>query len=176
MTTYRFHTAATLDGFLATDDDSLDWLFVHQQDNDVVEAMMPEIGAIVMGATTYRWLLAHLEQTGEAWYYAVPAFVFTHGTFEPIDPTVRFVSGTPTEHRSAIEAAAGDRDVWVMGGGGLAAEFADAGMLQRLEVSIAADVIGSGRPLFTRAYRLALREAVKNGDFVHTVYDVLGPA
>ena len=68
MTKGVFYTATTLDGYIADENDSLDWLFVQDQDengplnyDDFIEG----IGAIVMGRTTYEWVLAHLQKTGE---------------------------------------------------------------------------------------------------------------
>ncbi|WP_148613858.1 dihydrofolate reductase family protein [Nocardioides rubriscoriae] len=175
MTRYRYYTAASLDGFLADEHDSLAWLFVQEQDDPAHhDTFMTGIGATVMGATTYGWLVDHLADTGEPWPYEIPCFVFTHRTWEPLAESVRFVSGTPGGHRSAIEVAAAGRDVWVVGGGGLAADLADAGMLDEAEVSIAPVTLGSGRPLLPGRFDLRLRAAERNGAFLVATYDVLG--
>ncbi len=58
-----YYTASSLDGFIATNEDSLDWLF--QLGNPVdssYPAFIAEVGALAMGASTYRWLLSHAEQ------------------------------------------------------------------------------------------------------------------
>ena len=122
MTRYTYFTATTLDGFLADEHDSLDWLFEQHGDPDAgpgahgdVDTFLAGIGALVMGATTYRWVVDHLREAGEAWPYAVPTFVFTHRDLEPAADTVAFVSGAPADHRAAVEEAAGARDVWVVG-------------------------------------------------------------
>ena len=67
-----YYTATTLDGFLADENDSLDWLFV--QDIDEEGAMnytefIANVGAMVMGRTTYEWVRDHLADTGESWGY-----------------------------------------------------------------------------------------------------------
>jgi dihydrofolate reductase len=179
MTRFRFHTATTLDGFLADEHDSLDWLLSQPLDDEPGapgrhEDLMADVGALAMGATTYAWLVDHLRTTGDPWPYAQPSFVFTHRTFEPLGD-VTFVSGPPTEHRAALERAAGGRDVWVVGGGGLASDFAAAGMLDEVLVSIAPVTLGAGRPLFPRAFDLRLRELGRNGAFAVATYDVVGP-
>ena len=62
-----------------------------------------------------------VEAGDEPWYYADYAvFVFTHRELDPIHPGVRFVAGTPAELRATIEEAAGEKGVWVVGGGDLA--------------------------------------------------------
>lgn len=180
MTRYRYYTAATLDGFLADEHDSLDWLFTQTLDDTPgtpgrYEDFITEVGALVMGATTYAWIGDHLRKTGEAWSYTQPCFVFTHRAFEPLGNGITFVSGTPGEHRASIEEAAGDRDVWMVGGGALAADFAESGMLDEVLVSIAPVTLGAGRPLFPRPFDLRLRDLGRNGAFAVATYDVVGP-
>ena len=108
-----------------------------------------------MGRTTYEWVLAHLEKTGEKWPYTQPCWVFTHADLEPIADNVRIVAGKPDEHHEAIAAAAGDKDIWVVGGGDLAAQLADAGLLDEVILYIAPVTLGAGRPLFPRPLRPA---------------------
>lgn len=173
-----YYTATTLDGFLADPDDSLDWLF--EQDVDPAgaggyEDFIRGIGSIAMGATTYQWVLDHLERSGEDWAYDVPCRVFTHRDLAPVTPDVRIVAGDVREHHAEMAAAAGDRDVWVVGGGDLAGQFADAGLLDRIVVSIAPVTLGAGRPLFPRRHDLALVDVARNRDFVVATYDVRGP-
>lgn len=47
-------------------------------------------------------------------------------------------------------AAAGERDLWVVGGGNVASQFADKGLLDELLVTIVPVVLGEGKPLFDR--------------------------
>ena len=72
-------------------------------------------------------------------------------------------------------AAADGKDVWVVGGGGLAADFAEAGHLDRLMLSIAPVTLGAGRPLFPRPFDLRLVELARHGVFACAIYDVVGP-
>ena len=178
MTRTVYYTAATLDGFLADEQDSLDWLFV--QDNDPAGPMgytefIAGVGALAMGATTYEWVVAHGLRTGEPWGYDVPCFVFTHRDLEPVADSVRMVSGPPGDVHAELAAAAGERDVWVVGGGDLAAQFAEAGHLDEVQVSIAPVTLGVGRPLFPRRFDLRLTRLERNGDFACAWYDVVGP-
>ena len=88
-------------------------------------------------------------------------------TFEPIDGATSGSSRatSPTVHAEMVEAAGG-KDVWVVGGGDLAAQFAEAGLLDELMVSIAPVTLGAGRPLFPRKFDLELTELARNGAFV----------
>lgn len=178
MTGYRYYTATTLDGFLADDQDDLSWLLRQPIDADGPMnhgEFINGIGAIVMGATTYEWLLRHELGDGAPWPYQVPTYVFSHRDLTPATAAVHLVSGPPAEHRAAIESAAQGRDVWVVGGGDLAAAFAAVGMLDEIIVSIAPVTLGSGRRLLGGAYDLALTEFDRNGAFLCARYDVVGP-
>ena len=132
------------------------------------------VGALVMGATTYRWVLEHGRRTGEPWGYTQPCFVFTHRDL-PAPQGVRLVSGGVQEHWADIASAAGDADVWVVGGGELAGAFWDAGHLDRLMVSIAPVTVGAGRPLLPRRLQLRLTRVERNRAFACCWYDVAGP-
>jgi dihydrofolate reductase len=178
MTRVVFYTATTLDGYLADEHDSLDWLFVQDQDESGpmnYKDFIGGMGAMVMGATTYEWLVAHLAKTGEKWMYDIPAYVFTHRRLEPIGDDIRFVSGAVAEVYDEIASAAGDRDLWMVGGGDLAAQWAEAGHLDELVVSIAPVTLGAGRPLFPRRFDLKLVELAQNRAFACASYEVVGP-
>jgi dihydrofolate reductase len=105
----------------------------------------------------------------------MPTFVFTHHDPVLVAENIAVRGGSPAEHRAELEAAAAGKDVWVVGGGDLAAQFADAGMLDEMIVSIAPVTLGSGRPLFTRPYDLELLELDRNRAFACARYRVVGP-
>ena len=76
-------------------------------------------------------------------------------------------------HEALVTAAAG-RDVWVVGGGDLAAQFAEAGLLGEVVVSIAPVTLGAGRPLFPRPFDFELVEFDRNRAFLCARYAVRG--
>jgi dihydrofolate reductase len=171
-----YYTATTLDGFIADAQDSLDWLFV--QDIDEAgpmnyTAFIADVGALAMGATTYEWVRARVEAGTDKWSYPMPTAVFTHRDLPGIDGAdVRFVRGGVAAVHADL--AAGGRDVWVVGGGDLAGQFADAGLLDEIVVSIAPVTLGAGRPLFPRRYALRTLEVAHNGAFACVRYAVEG--
>jgi dihydrofolate reductase len=100
---------------------------------------------------------------------------------QPVVPGVdiRFASGDVREVWPQIRDAAGDRDVWIVGGGDLAGQFADAGLLDEIRVSIAPATLPSGKPLLPRslgADRLELRAVRQAGAFAELTYAVTGGA
>ncbi|QWF23346.1 dihydrofolate reductase family protein [Nocardioides sp. LMS-CY] len=173
-----FYTATTLDGFLADEHDSLDWLLSQPIDDDGpfnYQAFMTDVGAIAMGATTYEWVLAHHVDQGEKWFYEQPSWVFTHRDLRRVADNITLTSAPVAEAHAAMAAAAGGRDIWMVGGGDLAAQFAEAGLLDEVVVSIAPVTLGAGRPLFPRRFDLELIEHDRNQAFLCARYRVVGP-
>jgi dihydrofolate reductase len=179
----QYYTATTLDGFIADPSNSLDWLFSRQRDDDGMlsyERFMTGVGAIAMGSTTYEWILDH-EFAGKdpsewKWPYDIPSWIFTHREVQVVpNARIEIVSGDVAPvHREMVEAAGG-RNVWVVGGGDLAGQFADAGLLDELLVTIAPVTLGAGAPLLPRRLELRLEEVGQNGDFACARYSVVRP-
>lgn len=152
----QYYTAASLDGFIATEDDSLDWLFpLGELGATSYPEFIKDVGALAMGAATYEWMLRNADRvaadTGAAWPYEQPAWIFTHRTLPPIQgAALRFVHGDVRPVHAEMRAAAGRKNIWVVGGGDLAGQFHDAGLLDELIVQIGSVTLGKGKPLFPR--------------------------
>jgi dihydrofolate reductase len=179
----QYYTASTLDGFIATEDDSLEWLFPLGDVNETsYPAFIAQVGALAMGASTYEWMLRHAlnvaTQMGSAWPYAQPTWVFTHRRLPAVPGAdVRFVQGDVRPVHAAMRSAAGGKNLWVVGGGDLAGQFHDAGLLDELIVQVGSVTLGRGKPLFPRrlgsaALRLASVRQVGTG-FAELNYTVV---
>jgi dihydrofolate reductase len=99
--------------------------------------------------------------------------VFTHRDLRVVpDASVEFTSD-PVEivHARMVEAAGG-KNVWLVGGGDLVGQFADAGLLDEVIVYVAPVTLGAGKPLLPRHVELRLEETARNGDFVTVRYSV----
>jgi dihydrofolate reductase len=152
-----YFTAATLDGFLADANHSLEWLFQFQppEGEDDYKEFIKDIGALAMGSSTYEWLLRHeIFKEGEPpkpWFYAQPTWVFSSRELRPVpDADIRFVKGDVRPVHAEMVKAAGGKNLWIVGGGGLAGRFYDAGLLDELVITIASVTLGSGMPLLPR--------------------------
>jgi len=176
-----YYTASSLDGFIADPADSLAWLFAqtHEDPDDPVlrhDGLMARVGALAMGATTYTWIRDRVVAGAESWPYDVPTWVLTHRDLPGVaGADVRFASGDVVALHPELEASAAGRDLWVVGGGDLAGQFADAGLLDDLVVSFAPVTLGEGRPLLPRRLQLRLDVHLGAGDFVCARYLVDGP-
>lgn len=167
----QYYAAASLDGFIATEDDNLDWLTGYQGSYEGAEVepgkgsydeFYEGVGATVMGSTTYEWILREVRAKPEGrpvldeWPYAgKPTWVLSSrelemppGDAEANDVRIRNAS-VPDLHEEML-ASAGDRNLWIVGGGPVASQFADEGLLDELLVTVVPVALGTGRPLFER--------------------------
>lgn len=152
----QYYTATSLDGFIATEDDSLDWLFPLGDVNDTsYPEFIKDVGALAMGSTTYEWMLQHadevIEEVGSAWPYTQPAWIFSSRKLPTIEGAdIRFVQGDVQPVHTVMRKAAGSKNIWVVGGGDLAGQFFDAGLLDEIIVQVGSVTLGKGKPLFPR--------------------------
>lgn len=169
----QYYTATTLDGFIADQNHSLDWLFTREQDRDgplSYTSFIAGIGALAMGANTYTWVLEHEQGT---WPYELPCWVFTHRDLPVADERIELTADDVGAVHERMRAAAGDRNVWVVGGGDLAGQFAERGLLDEVIVYVAPVTLGAGAPLLPRHVELRLEELARNGDFACARYAVV---
>jgi dihydrofolate reductase len=113
------------------------------------EAFLADVGALVMGSRTYQFLV----EQNIAWTYAErPAFVFTQRTWPKIaGADVRFVHGDVRALYPQLLAAAGTRNLWLVGGGQLAEQFQRHGLIDELWLSVIPVVLGAGQSAFGSA-------------------------
>ncbi|XAS69130.1 dihydrofolate reductase family protein [Micrococcaceae bacterium Sec5.7] len=149
MSRLQYFVASSLDGFIATADDDLAWLLQFDGfdgGKKSYESFMEDVGCIVMGGETFNWIMAH--ESGSWPYPATPCWIFTHHELAaPPGSDITFVRGDVREFIQDFRNDAGGKNVWVVGGGDLASQFADAGLLDELIVSIIPVVLGTGKPL-----------------------------
>ena len=178
----QYYTASSLDGFIAGPNDSLDWLFPLGNIEDTsYPTFIRDVGAIAMGSATYAWMLRHLigpdADHPQPWPYQQPTWVFTSRTLPSVTGAdIRFARGDVRPVHRVMAHAAGERNVWIVGGGDLAGQFYDAGLLDEMYVQIGSVTLGAGKPLLPRAItspplRLVSVKAVGTG-FAELHYEV----
>lgn len=156
MTKTQYYTASSLDGFIATEDDSLEWLFpLGDLNASSYPAFIAEVGALAMGSSTYEWMLRNADQvateTGSPWPYTQPAWVFTTRQLPVVEAAdIRFVKGDVHEVHKAMRAAAGPKNIWIVGGGDLAGQLHDAGLLDEIIIQVGSVTLGKGKQIFPR--------------------------
>jgi dihydrofolate reductase len=168
------HMAASLDGFIARKDGSVDWLETSDEfaggenmDPEFVQAFLETIDCYVMGSRTYETALAY-ESKGLGWAYGdKPTFVLTSRTLPKVRDSVEFYSGDLAQ---LIDGRLKQvfRSIWVVGGGAVAGECLRRGMADEVRFSIMPVVIGEGVAFFDGldrdvALHLVEVKAYKNG-------------
>jgi dihydrofolate reductase len=161
----QYYCAASLDGFIAESDDTLDWLMKYEgsfegegaepgpmSGGGSYERFYEGVGALVSGSTTYEFVLDHLGEDG--WpYRGKPCWVLSSRDLpvpevEGVD--VRIANAPVADLYEEMIAAAGERNLWVVGGGNVASQFADEGLLDEVLVTVVPVGLGEGKPLFDR--------------------------
>jgi dihydrofolate reductase len=156
-----YFAAATLDGYIADADDGIDWLTGFEPNYEgtgeevkgSIDDFIEGTGALVMGSSTYEFILGHSWPYGNrtTWVLTSRELPVAEGA------DVRFHNGPVADIHPEMLEAAGERNLWVVGGGPVASELADAGLLDELWVTIVPIALGDGKPLFSRPIKKAMR-------------------
>ena len=178
------HMAASLDGFIARKDGSVDWLETsdHFERGDTmppefVEAFLKTIDCYVMGSRTYETAL-RFEGQGLGWPYGdKPTFVLTRRDLPRARDTVELYSGDLAQLVNG-RLRPTFRAIWVVGGGAVSTECLRLGLADEVRYSILPVLIGDGVPFFEKLDRdvslhLAEVKAYKSG-MVELCYEVRG--
>lgn len=176
------HMAASLDGFIARRDGSIDWLETSDEfpgglalDPETVEEFLATIDCYVMGSRTYETALA-FEAKGLGWSYGdKPTFVLTRRDLPRTRDNVEFYSGDIAQ-LVAGRLRPAFRAIWIVGGGAVSAECLRLGLADELRYSILPILIGDGIPFFGKidgdiALHLIEVDAYKSG-MVELRYEV----
>ncbi|MBP6630309.1 MAG: dihydrofolate reductase [Kofleriaceae bacterium] len=162
----RGYLATSFDGFIAGPNHELDWLGAPPGDRSLpagvlgFEAFMAEVGAMVMGRTTYDVVEAMAQ-----WVYGeVPVLVATHRPLAPKVATVRAVAGPIDQLLDQALTLAGGKDVYVDGGATLRAAL-DAGRVDEIVVTVIPILLGRGIPLFAGLSKRRPLQIVYHRDF-----------
>ena len=178
----QYFTACTMDGFIADENNSLDWLFEapHSEGDTFWDEWFPGVGGLVMGATTYEWYVGRYGLGPEQWrefYGDRPGWILSHrepALIPGVDLTLVEGDVRPV-HAEAAEAC-GDKDLWLVGGGDLVGQFYDADLLDELIIQFAPVTLGGGAPVLPRritSKNLAFRDASLLGQRLRVRLDVV---
>ncbi len=164
----QYYVASSLDGFIADRENRIDWLmeFGMEEFSADYAAFIENIGVIVMGSRTYEFLLG--EGLAEWPYAGQMCWVLTSRELPRIEGAdIRFARGDITDLHREWAAAARDlgKDIWIVGGGDVAAQVYDAGLLDELLITIMPVVLGAGAPLLPTAANSPVFEVVETHAF-----------
>jgi dihydrofolate reductase len=163
MSRTQYYCAMSLDGYIAESDDTLAWLMEYEGSFEgegvepggkgSYERFYEGVGALVSGSATYEFVLSHMADGSQWPYKGKPSWILSSRDLprpDGEDVDVRIVDAKVPELYDEMIAAAGDRNLWVVGGGNVASQFADEGLLDDVLVTVVPVVLGEGKPLFDR--------------------------
>lgn len=190
----------TLDGFAAGNNQTLEnpfgnnfdaelldrWMFAEpekEKHKKEIEAIL-DAGAFIMGSNMFGPKDRRHKPEWKGWWgenppYHAPVFVLSHTKREPIEmeggTTFFFVTDGIKSALTKAKAAAGKRDVKIMGGANTVNQYLKAGLIDELWLHIAPVTIGTGVRLFEGISDLKLEPIEVSGTSVitHIRYKVL---
>lgn len=162
------YIAASLDGFIAEPEESLDWLTnVKGQGDNGYEKFYETVDTILMGGRTYRWVMEH----GEFPYAGKECYVFSRQN-QPDTEFVQFCRGSCTELVRELQGREG-KNIWLEGGRELVRQFLNERLVDEIILTIAPVILGKGIPLFSgleQETNLRLTEMKRYGQFAQLRY------
>lgn len=162
--------ATSLDGYIATEGDSLDWLFkVEGEGDNGYSEFYDTIDTIVLGRRTYDWIMDHEKENFP--YKNKKCYVFSRSIQEPND-NVEYVEGNIVEFIDRLKGVEG-KNIWIVGGGDLLTYFVKEDLIDEFIITVAPVIIGKGIPLFNRQnteIELELKNIRRFNQFVELHY------
>jgi dihydrofolate reductase len=165
--------ASSLDGYIATDEHNLDWLFsVEGEGDNGYSDFYESIDTILMGRVTYDWLMEHEKDNFP--YEGKECYVFSRMKKENSEH-VSFVQDNIGEFSKELKRKQG-KNIWLVGGGDLIQTFINEKLVDEIIVTIAPVLLGKGIPLFKNNHfqtSLLLKSINRYNQFAELHYEVV---
>ena len=163
--------AVSLDGYIATKEDSLDWLFsVEGEGDNGYSDFYETVDTVIMGKKTYDWVMDNIDEFP---YQNKACYVFTRSDVKDTEH-VQFVRDDVVHFTDQLKEQEG-RNIWIVGGGELLSSFMEEQLIDEMILTIAPVIIGGGIPLFKEGqYQtdFTLKGTRKFNQFVELHYEV----
>ena len=148
MNSIKLYIASTIDGFIAREDGSLVWLEELPNPNQIdygYSDFYATIDKVVIGRKTYEEVLGF----GVDWPYedCTTYMVTSKEDYQPKTNNTEVIHKVDQDTINRIKSA-GEKDVWVIGGGLIITEFLYLGAIDKMILCVIPTILGSGIPLF----------------------------
>lgn len=167
------YIASSLDGYIATDEHNLDWLFAVEGEGDNgYSTFYNTVDTILIGRITYEWIIEH--EKGEFPYKGKECYVFSR-TKKDYNEHVTFISEDVVQFSKDLKNKNG-KSIWLVGGGNLLDTFIKEKLIDELIVTITPVLLGRGIPLFRyNSFQtpLLLKSINRFNQFVELHYEVV---
>ncbi|QPQ30637.1 dihydrofolate reductase family protein [Lysinibacillus sp. JNUCC 51] len=138
------YIATSVDGFIAKEDDDLQWLEEAEGEGDAgYSDMYQSIDTIIMGKRTYDWVVDHIESFP---YNDKKCYVFTT-SHSGENEHVEFVNEDVVAFTKKLREQEGSK-IWMVGGAGILDAFMKEQLIDELIITVTPHLLGSGIPLF----------------------------
>lgn len=165
--------AASLDGYIATEEHNLDWLFAVEGEGDNgISAFYDTVDTVLMGRTTYDWVME--QENGEFPYKDRECYVFSR-TERKDTEFVTFVRSDIPQFIQSLKNKDG-KNIWLVGGGELIQAFIENRLVDEIILTIVPVLLGKGIPMFNSNdfhTQLSLRTINRFNQFAALHYEVL---
>jgi len=153
MRPVRYNVAASLDGYIAGSNGEFDWI----PDDPTVdfETLFARIDTVLIGRRTYEVMRAL--DGPLPWAPSARVFLFSRTLRAADHPDVTVVASDAAETVAALRAEPGEGEIWLFGGGELFATLLAAGLVDRVEVTVAPVLLGAGIPLLPTSIRTTMQ-------------------
>lgn len=163
---------SSLDGYIATKDESLEWLDnVDGEGDNGYSEFLDTVDTILFGKKTYDWVMK--QGLKEFPYKDKECYVFTRSSTEN-NEYVKFINEDVPEFVDKLKSRDGE-NIWVVGGGELLYSFLKEKLVDELIITVAPTLLGAGIPLFREGdYQLdlILKGTRRFNQFVELHYEV----
>jgi dihydrofolate reductase len=167
------YVASSLDGYIAKEDDSLDWLFKAEGQGDNGYSNFYEtVDTILMGRRTYEQIL--VLENGKFPYKDKKCYVFSK-TVNETNEHVEFVNDDILNFSNKLKRQIG-KNIWIVGGGSLLNSFLKEKLVDEFIITIAPTIIGNGIPLFQKddlEIELCLKGITRFSHFAQLTYELV---
>lgn len=156
------------------------WAFNSEDDYNrkLLGEAVKSLGAVITGRRNYDDSLPWWGADGPTGPARIPVFVVSHSVPEetPEGGVYTFVNGIEAALAQA-QAAAGDKDVSVMGGAAIAQQYIKAGLIDEISIHLVPVLFGSGLQLFehlgSEHIQLETVEVINTAEAIHLLFRVI---
>lgn len=166
------YIATSLDGYIATEDDSLEWLFNTEGEGDNgYSEFYKTVDTILIGRRTYDWVID--KEKEEFPYKNKKCYVFSK-SISGKNENVEFINCNIVEFTNKLKEEVGG-NIWIVGGGNLLHFFIKERLVDEFIITIAPTLIGRGIPLFKEfdfEFELKLKDIRRFNQFAELHYEL----
>ncbi|MCA0988136.1 dihydrofolate reductase family protein [Guptibacillus algicola] len=166
------YIATSVDGYIATTDDSLDWLFRGEIEGDAGYSEFYEgIDTVLIGRRTYDWFME--QEKGNYPYKGIESYVFTKTPVENTD-YVTFINEDIATFTRELKQQEG-KTIWLVGGSEIVYTLMREKLVDEFIISVAPSLLGKGIPLFKESEieaDLVLKDVKQFGQFAQLHYEM----